>query len=80
MSTVDRGIARRFAAGEFPEDGYEKILAYGNNWGGVSYKLLQPGQVVQASAFVKRPRQVWSLGQSVEDFDRAAAEYEEFQL
>lgn len=62
MSTVDVTIARRAAAGEWPEDDVQRIVRYENAWGGVSYGLEFPGQVgkYSPSEFVRNPQVVWT--------------------
>ncbi len=43
MSTVDKTIADRIIAGEFPEDRAVKIVEYDNAWGGVGYGVIFKG-------------------------------------
>lgn len=61
MSTVDKGIADRVVAGEWPEDGWVRIVEYDNAWGGVSYGLETQHTLgkYQASPYVGNPRVYW---------------------
>lgn len=79
MSTVDRQTAARLVRGDWPEDFqvYQKIWAYKNAWGGVSYKLAPEGYKLEDSAFTRSPRVVWVLGQSLGEFNSKAEQYEE---
>lgn len=53
MSTVDKTIADRFIAGEWPEDRFEMVLSYKNAWGGVSYKLCKTKE--QGKEYLENP-------------------------
>jgi hypothetical protein len=68
MSTIDLASAVKLVRGEFPEDPYEAVAVYENQWGGESFKALGPGQTLEPSNWVKRPTRVWEKGQSPEQF------------
>jgi hypothetical protein len=63
MSTVDKSIADRIVAGEFPEDDARAIWEYDNAFGGVGYGVIfgknDPNKY-RASEFVQNPRLYWS--------------------
>ncbi len=62
MATVDKSIADRIVAGEFPEDDARKIIEYDNAFRGVSYGVIfgddDPGKYAP-SEFVRNPRVYW---------------------
>ena len=62
MSTVDKSIANRIIAGEFPENGAVKIIEYDNAWGGVGYGVVfkndNPDKY-RETEFVRNPRVYW---------------------
>lgn len=62
MSTVDKSIADRIIAGEFPEDDARKIVEYDNAWGGVDYGVIfdeQDPDRYRETEFVRNPRVYW---------------------
>lgn len=63
MGTVDKEIADRVVAGEFPEDGVTRIVEYDNAFGGVSYGLTYPyddiNKYMTPTHFVRNPRVYW---------------------
>jgi hypothetical protein len=64
MATVDKDIADRAIAGEYPEDEIVKIVKYTNAWGGESYGLIFEGESLDryhASDFVIDPVTYWEL-------------------
>lgn len=66
MSTVDKNIADRIIAGEFPEDNCVRIVKYTNAWGGESYGCEfgqhQRGRY-RASEFVINPTVYWDINE-----------------
>lgn len=62
MSTVDKSIADRIIAGEFPDDQAVKIIKYDNAWGGESYGVLfkrdHPEKYAESN-FVRNPTVYW---------------------
>lgn len=62
MATVDKSIADRIVAGEFPEDDARKIVEYDNAFGGVGYGVIfgkdDPDKYAP-SEFVRNPRLYW---------------------
>lgn len=62
MATVDKSIADRIVAGEFPEDDARKIVEYDNAFGGVGYGVIfgndDPDRY-RETAFVRNPRLYW---------------------
>lgn len=66
MSTVDKGIADRIIAGEFPEDDCLQIVEYDNAWGGVSYGACFGERNLHKydeTEFVRNPRVYWKKGE-----------------
>lgn len=63
MATVDKTIADRIAAGEFPEDGATRIVEYDNAFGGVSYGVTFGKQNIEhyttPTEFIRNPRIYW---------------------
>lgn len=62
MATVDKSIADRIVAGEFPEDDARKIVEYDNAFGGVGYGVIfgdQDPDRYAPSEFVRNPRLYW---------------------
>ena len=62
MATVDKEIADRIVAGEFPEDNARKIVEYDNAFGGVGYGVIfgddDPDRYHE-TMFVRNPRLYW---------------------
>lgn len=62
MATVDKSIADRIVAGEFPEDDARKIVEYDNAFRRVSYGVIfgddDPDKYAP-SEFVRNPRLYW---------------------
>ena len=63
MSTVDKTIADRIVAGEFPEDEAERIVAYENAWGAIAYGVTFKGQDPQTyltpTPYIRNPVIYW---------------------
>jgi hypothetical protein len=62
MSTVDKSIADRIVAGEFPDDRALKIVKYTNLWGGDSYGVVFHGddpEKYRPREFVQNPTVYW---------------------
>lgn len=62
MATVDKSIADRIVAGEFPEDDARKIIEYDNVWGGIGYGVIfgeQDPDLYRETEFVRNPRLYW---------------------
>ena len=63
MSTVDKSIADRIAAGEFAEDRAQRIIKYTNAWGGEAYGVIYASDYPDkyaASDFVQNPVLYWT--------------------
>ena len=62
MSTVDKATADKIVAGEFPEDGWVRIVEYDNAWGGIGYgcETKQTLGKYSPSDYVRNPRTYWS--------------------
>lgn len=70
MSTVDKSIADRIVAGEFPEDEAQAIWEYDNAFGGVSYGVIFSGcnpYKYRETEFVRNPRLYWSAKGAEDD-------------
>lgn len=62
MATVDKSIADRIIAGEFPEDDARKIIEYDNAWGGIGYGVIfgeEDPDRYRETEFVRNPRVYW---------------------
>lgn len=62
MATVDKSIADRIVAGEFPEDDARKIIEYDNAWGGIGYGVIfgeEDPDRYRETEFVRNPRVYW---------------------
>lgn len=63
MGTVDKSIADRVIAGEFPEDEAMRIVQYDNEFGsdnfGVTCKGEDHSKYLEETFFVRRPRIYW---------------------
>lgn len=63
MATVDKSIADRIVAGEFPEDGATRIVEYDNAFGGIGYGVTfqqdDINKYMYPSPFVMNPRIYW---------------------
>ncbi len=62
MGTVNKELADRIIAGEFPEDNVVKIVRYDNAWGGEGYGVIFKGQDLnryRQSEFVRNPTVYW---------------------
>jgi hypothetical protein len=46
MSTVDYSTALKLVRGEYPDSPYKSILIYGNQFGGISFKLCGNGTLL----------------------------------
>jgi len=62
MATVDKSIADRIVAGDFPEDDARKIIEYDNAFGGVGYGVIfgeEDPDRYRETEFVRNPRVYW---------------------
>ena len=66
MSTVNKEIADRIIAGEWPEDEAEQIVEYENAWGSKSYGVTFRGgdvdKYLTTSPYVRNPTIYWKRG------------------
>ena len=65
MATVDKEIADRIVAGEFPEDGATRIVEYDNAFGGIGYGVTFGNEPIdkymEPTEFVRNPRIYWEV-------------------
>lgn len=63
MATVNKEIADRIVAGEFPEDGATRIVEYDNAFGGVGYGVTFPrddiNKYTTPTEYIRNPRIYW---------------------
>ena len=63
MSTVDKDIADRIIAGEWPKDKARRIVKYINAWGGESYgvtfKRDDPLKYLRPTEYIRNPVIYW---------------------
>ena len=71
MSTVNKEIADRIVAGEFPEDNAQMIVEYDNAFGGVGYGVIfgsqNPDKYLVPTQYVQNPRIYWQAPCSMTD-------------
>lgn len=63
MATVNKEIADKIAAGEYPEDGATRIVEYDNAFGGVGYGVTFEHDPIdkytRPTEFIRNPRIYW---------------------
>ena len=63
MSTVNKSIADRIVAGEYPEDHATRIVEYENAWGGKGYGVTFKGgdidKYMRPSEYIRKPKIYW---------------------